>query len=142
MTTSFQFGLANGGFDSYNGTAGAGVGQITIAAQTTQVAAATVIQSGLVLAVPVAGSTALMLPMTAPVGSPITVTNAAATAVSVTVFPPWNALLAAASGGKIYGTQAALPAANAGVAVAQGRTVQFIPHANGIDYTAIWSAIA
>ena len=153
MTTSFQFGLANGGFDNYNGTAGAVANQITIAAQTTQAAATTVIQSGVVLAVPIAGSTALNLPMNEPLGGPIVVTNGAATAVSLTVFPPWNAnattlsngvytAAPVASGGKIFGWQAALPTANAGVVVAQGRTVVFYPHANGIDYTAVWSAVA
>ncbi|NVN99301.1 MAG: hypothetical protein HXX17_08255 [Geobacteraceae bacterium] len=140
MTQSIQLGRFDGGADLYNGTATAG--QITIAAQTTLVAATTTVQSGIAVATPITGSTALALPMNSQVGSPIVITNTAATAVSLLVFPPWNNVTGAVAGGKIYGAAAALPSANASITVAQGRSVALWPHANGIDYTAIWSAVA
>jgi hypothetical protein len=140
MTQSIQIGRADGGADLYNGTAT--TGQITIAAQTTLVAAATTLQSGLAVATPITGSTALVLPKNSALGSSITVTNTAATAVSLLIFPPWDNVAVAAAGGKIYGAAASLPSANTSVTIAQGRSATFLPHPNGIDYTCIWSAVA
>lgn len=140
MPQSFAFGRADGGAELFAGTATGG--QTTLAAQTTLVAAATKATGGLNVVTPIAGSTAFRLPKDAAVGSPIVVTNSAATAVALLVFPPFDEVAAAAAGGKIFGWQAALPTANASMAVAQGRTVVLYPHPNGIDFTAIWSAIA
>jgi len=140
MSTGFQLGRNDGGTDLYNGTATAG--QTLIAAQTTLTAAATVIASSMAICVPVAGSTAVTLPMNSATGSPITISNMAATAVTLLVFPPWNPTTGAVAGGKIYGAAAGLPSANASISVAQGRSVVLCPHPNGIDYTAVWGAIA
>lgn len=140
MPVSIQIGRADGGAELFNGTAT--TGQTTLAVQTTLVAATTTVTGGINIAVPIAGSTAMALPMNAQVGSPIVVTNNAATAVTLLVFPPWNNVTAAVAGGKIYGAAAALPSANASVSIAQGRSIAFWPHPNGIDFTAIWSAVA
>lgn len=140
MPQSFSFGRADGGTELFNGTAT--TGQTTLAAQTTLVAAATKATGGLNVVTPIAGSTAFRLPKDVAVGSPIVVTNTAATAVALSVFPPFDDVAAAAAGGKIYGAAITLPAANAAVSVGQGRTVVFYPHPNGIDFTAVWGAVA
>lgn len=140
MPQSFAFGRADGGAELFASVAA--VGQTTLAAQTTLVAAATKATGGLNVVTPIAGSTAFRLPLNAAVGSPIIVTNNAATAVTLSVFPPFNEVTGVAAGGVIFGWQAVLPTANASMAVGQGRTVVFYPHPNGIDFTAIWSAVA
>lgn len=139
MTTGYSFGRSDGGADLYNDTAT--VGSITVANQTTLVAAATVLQSALAV-VTLSAAKAVTLPKAQAVGSPIVVTNASPGASTLTVFPPWDVVAGAAAGGKIYGAATGSPTANAGVAVAQGRTVTFWPHPNGIDWTAVWGAVA
>ena len=138
MTTSLMLGRADGNADLYNDVATAG--SLTIAAQTTQSALTTVTQSG-VAVVTLAAAKAVMLPQSQAVGSPIVVSNVGG-AFALTVFAPWNFTTGAASGGRVYGAAITIPAANNGVAVAQGRTVLFYPHPNGIDYTAVWGAVA
>jgi hypothetical protein len=133
MPAALQFGRADNGAEFFNGTAT--TGQTTIAAQTTLVAATTELTGGLCVTVPVAGSTAVRLPLNQALGSPITVVNHAATAVTLLVFPPWNAGTGAAAGGKINNGSA-----NASVSVAQGKSAVFYPHPNGVDYTAVLSA--
>ena len=133
MSQGFQFARADGGMELLNGTAT--TGQVTIAVQTTLVAATTKLTSGLNVAVPVAGSTALRLPKDQPLGSPIVLVNHAASAVTLLVFPPWNEETAAAAGGKINNGSA-----NASFSVAQNKSCIFYPHANGVDYTAVLTA--
>jgi hypothetical protein len=120
MPQGFQFGLANGNVDLFNGTATAG--ETTLAVQTTQVAAASRIVSGMNRVIPIAGSTAVLLPLNPTVGAPITITNYAATAVTLLVYPAWNDVANTASGGKI-----ANAAANAAFSIAQGKTATFYP---------------
>ena len=130
MPTAFQLARNDGGFERFNGTATAG--QTTIAAQTTLVAATTELTGGTNVTIPVAGSTAVRLPLNQAVGNAIVVTNHAASAVTLLVFPPWNSAAAAAAGGKINnGT------ANASFSVPQNKTAVFYPHDNGVDYSAI-----
>jgi hypothetical protein len=133
MTQGFQFARNDGGVELFNGTATAG--ETTIAVQTTLVAAASRLTSGFNRAIPIAGSTALLLPKGQPVGSPITVANYAATAVALLVFPPWDDVTVAVAGGKIQNGSA-----NASFSVAQNKVATFYPHANGIDYSAVLSA--
>lgn len=155
MPIGFNFGLANGGAELFNGTATAG--QTTIAVQTTLVAAATTLSGGVNFVTPTAGSTALVLPLTSPIGSPIVVFNASTT-VTALVFPPWNPNLAtpAAAGGRVYGlstTPATPPTANASVSIAPGRCAVFwaLPAATNlaqaalgyaVDYMGVWAAVA
>ena len=73
-----------------------------------------------------AGQVACVLP--ASPGGPITVLNTAATAVSLTVFPPTAA-------GKINNGSA-----GAALSVAQNKTATFYPLANGVDFAAVLSA--
>lgn len=120
MTLGFSFARLDGGAEMLNGTATAN--ETTIAVQTTQVAAATRLTSGVNRAVPVAGSTAVLLPMNPALGSPIVVNNAAASAVTLLVFPAWNDATGAASGGKIQNGSA-----NASFSVAQNKTAIFFP---------------
>lgn len=103
------------------------------AVQTTLVAGTTELTGSHNVVVPVAGSTAVRLPMRA--AAPITVVNHAATAVTLLVFPPWNTATSAAAGGKINNGSA-----DASFSVAQNKSAMFIPHPNGVDYTAILSA--
>lgn len=103
-----------------NGTATAG--ETTVAAQTTQVAAATRLTSGVNRVVPIAGSTAVLLPLNPALGSSVTVANYAATAVALLVFPAWNDVTNAASGGKIQNGSA-----NASFSIAQNKTATFYP---------------
>lgn len=133
MSNSVGFGRFDNGAEFFNGTPTAG--QTTIAAQTTLVAAATKASGGLCVTVPVAGSTAFRLPKNHPVGSPITIANYAATAVTLLVFPPWDEEAAAVAGGKINNGSA-----NASFSVAQNKVAVFHPHPNGIDYSAVLSA--
>lgn len=137
MTTgnqsAFQFGLNTGGFEYFNGTAT--TGQTTIAVQTTLVSGTTTVTGGTNIVVPIAGSTALALPQNQPVGSPITIANYAATAVTLLVFPPWNRTTGAAAGGKIQNGSA-----NASFSVAQNKSATFYPAANGVDYAVVLSA--
>lgn len=123
----FAFGLADGGAEFFNGTATAG--QTTIPVQTTQVAAAARLTAAVNVAVPITGSTALLLPKNHPVGSPIVVQNEAATAVSLLVFPPWDDVAGAATGGAINGGTA-----NASVTIAQGKAATFWALPSGIDF--------
>lgn len=133
MSQGFQFARNDGGAELFNGTAT--TGETLIAAQTTLVAGATRLSSGFNRAVPVSGSTALVLPQNQPVGAPITVANYAATAVALLVFPPFNDTTGSAAGGKINnGT------ANASFSVAQGKVATFYPLPGGVDYAAILSA--
>jgi len=133
MSQGFSFARADGGAELLNGTAT--TGETTIAVQTTLVAAATRLSSGYNRAIPVTGSTAVVLPQNQPVGVPIVVTNYAATAVSLLVFPPWNTTTGAAAGGKINNG-----AADAPFSVAQGKTAVFFPLPNSVDYAAVLSA--
>jgi hypothetical protein len=133
MPASIQIGRLDGGYEQFNGTATAGF--TTLAVQTTLVAAATTATGGTNNVVPITGSTAFVLPKNAPVGSPITILNAAATAVTLLVYPPWDNVANAAAGGKINGGTA-----NASVSVAQNKSAIAYPHANGIDYTVVLSA--
>lgn len=136
---AFSFGTSAGG-DTYAPTPSAG--QLALAAQTTLNALTTVLVSS-VAAIAQTAVVAVALPLNQPAGQPIVVTNTGATN-AVSVFPPWNALLAvpAAAGGRIFGASATLPTINAAVLVGTGRTVLFYAHANGIDYTAVWGAVA
>lgn len=121
------FGIALGRQDG-----GVDLGTVP-AAQTTLVAGTTEINGALTSVVPVAGSTAVRLPMRS--SAPLVVVNHAATAVTLLVFPPWNTATGAAAGGKINnGT------ADASFSVAQNKSAVFYPHPNGVDYTAVLSA--
>lgn len=71
------------------------------------------------------GQTAVLLPTSWPVSSPIVVRVTSATAGLV--FPP--------TGGSINGGSA-----NASFSVAQNKPTVFFAHPNGIDYTAVLSA--
>lgn len=133
MTLGTQLARNDGGVELFNGTAT--TGETTIAVQTTQVAAASRLTSGFNRLVPIAGSTAVLLPKGQPVGVPITVANYAATAVALLVFPPWDDVANAASGGKIQNGSA-----NASFSVAQNKSATFYPHPNGIDYSVTLSA--
>ena len=144
MSQGMQFGRADGGCELFNGAAT--TGETTIAAQTTQVAAASRLTSGVNRAIPVAGSTAVLLPLNQPLGVPVVVQNLAATAVTLLVFPAWNDVTNAASGGKI-----ASGAANASFSVAQNKSAMFYPLASsagvatqnglaGTDWVAVLSA--
>jgi hypothetical protein len=133
MTASIQLGRNDGGAEFFNGTAT--TGQTTLAVQTTLVAAATTATGGLNVVVPIAGSTAFVLPKGAQVGSPIVIINLAATAVTLLVFPPWDNVANAAAGGKINGGTA-----NASFSIAQNGKAVFYPNPNGVDFTAILSA--
>jgi len=73
-----------------------------------------------------AGNVACVLPNNP--GGPVTVLNTAATAVSLTVFPPTAA-------GKINNGSA-----GAALSVAQNKTATFYPLANGVDFAAVVSA--
>jgi hypothetical protein len=130
---STMFGMANGGVELMNGTAT--TGETTIAVATTQVTGASRLTAGFTRAIPIAGSTAVLLPMNQSLNSPIVVNNSAATAVTLLVFPPWNDTTSAASGGKIQNGSA-----NASFSVAQNKTAIFYPHPNGVDYSAVLSA--
>ena len=133
MSQGFQIARNDGAVELFNGTATAG--ETTLAAQTTQVAAASRLTSGVNRVIPIAGSTAVLLPKDQSIGSPIVVGNYAATAVALLVFPPWNDTTNAASGGKIQNA-----AANASFSIAQGKTATFYPLPNGVDYVAVLSA--
>jgi hypothetical protein len=144
MSQGFQFGRADGGCELFNGAAT--TGQTTIAVQTTQVAAASRLTSGVNSLVPVTGSTAVLLPKNQPLGVPIVVQNLAATAVTLLVFPAWDDVANAASGGKIGSG-----AANASFSVAQNKSAVFFPLASnagvatqnglaGTDWLAVLSA--
>lgn len=141
MPLGFAFGRGDGAADTYAPVATVAAGQLPIAAQTTLNALTTVLQSAVAVLIPTA-AVAVSLPQSQAAGAPIVVTNASAGANSVTVFPPWNFVTAAVAGGKIFGYATGAPTANAGVVVAQGRTVLFYPHASGVDYTAVWGAVA
>lgn len=130
-TPGIQLARADGGTELFSAVAG----ESAIAVQTTLVAAATRLVSGLNRVVPIAGSTAVTLPMNQPVGVPITVANYAASAITLLVFPPWNTVTAAVAGGAIQGGSA-----NASFSVAQSKTATFYPLPNGIDYVAVLSA--
>lgn len=120
MTLGTQLARVDGGTELFNGTATAG--ETTIAVQTTQVAAASRLTSGVNRAVPIAGSTAMLLPLNQPLNTPVVVTNYAATAVALLVYPAWNDTTNLASGGKIDNA-----AANAAFSIAQGLTAIFYP---------------
>jgi hypothetical protein len=123
MTQSLQIGRSDGG---YNGAA------IVPAVATTQSAAATVVGIGASTFVPVAGSTAVTLPLN-PGTAPVVITNNAATAVSLLVFPAFNPVTVAGSGGILYGS-AVTPAANGSITVPQGKSLVAYPLPNGIDF--------
>lgn len=133
MTLGFQLQRADGGVELFNGTATPG--ETTLAVQTTLVAATSRITSGFNRVIPIAGSTAVALPKNQPVNSPITISNQAATAVTLLVFPPWDDVANAAAGGKVQNGSA-----NASFSVAQNKVATFYPHPNGIDYSAVLSA--
>ncbi len=130
MSLGFQFARADGGVELFNGTAT--TGETTVAVQTTQVAAASRLTSGFNRVIPVAGSTAVLLPMNQPIGCPIVVANYAASALSLNVFPAWNDVTNAAGGGKINNGSA-----NAVKALTQNQVGIFFPHPNGLDWSAI-----
>lgn len=139
-----QFGRADGGAELFNGNAT--TGQTTLAVQTTQVAAASRLTAGLNSVIPIAGSTAVLLPLGQPLGTPVVVENLAATAVTLLVFPAWNDTTNLAGGGKIgSGAQ------NASFSVAQNKSATFYPKpsSNGVatqnglagtDWVAVLSA--
>ncbi len=147
MTQPFigtSFARADGGGELFNGAAAAG--QTTLAVQTTQVAAASRLTAGVNNVIPVAGSTAVLLPLNQPLGVPVVVQNLAATAVALLVFPAWNDTTGAASGGKIGSG-----AANASFSIAQNKSAVFypLPSTNGVptqnglagaDWVAVLSA--
>lgn len=162
MPIGFSFARADGGAELFNGVATAG--QTTIAAQTTLVAAATVLTGGVNFVNPAAGSTALVLPLNPVPGTTVVVFNASTT-VTALVYPPWNSALStpAPAGGRVYGlsaTPAVAPTSNAAVAIAPGRCAIFygLPSATNaaavaaqmavgsipmaVDYMGIWAAIA
>jgi hypothetical protein len=138
----FQFARADGGGELFNGNATAG--STTLAVQTTQVAAASRLTAGVNRVVPIAGSTAVLLPLNQPLGVPVVVQNSAATAVALLVFPAWNDTTNAASGGKV----GAAAAANASFSLAQNTSAVFypLPSTNGVATAnglagADWAAI-
>jgi hypothetical protein len=133
MSLGFTLARNDGGQELWNGTAT--TGQSTIPVATTLVTGAARLTSGFNKCVPITGSTAMLLPKGRPVGSPIVVNNAAATAVTILVFPPYDDVAGAAAGGAIQNGSA-----NASFSVAQNKTAIFYPHANGIDYSAVLSA--
>lgn len=117
MPDSFAFGTFT------NAPVGASVDAVT-GVGTAQVGAARL--TGAINVVTTAvGQTAVVLPGSYPVGSPIIVRVTSATAGLV--FPP--------AGGSINGGSA-----NASFSVAQNKPTVFYAHPNGIDYTAILSA--
>lgn len=128
-----QLARADGGVELWNGTLT--VGETFIPVATTLVTGAARLTAGLNRAIPIAGSTAMLLPKGQAVGSPVVVANYAATAVTILVFPPFDDVLAAAAGGKIQNA-----GANASFSVAQNKSATFYPHPNGIDYSAVLSA--
>ena len=127
MSQGFQLGLNDGGAELQNGTAT--TGNVTIAVQTTQVALATRLTSGVNRCIPITGSTAVLLPKNQPIGSPIMVFNLAASAVPLLVYPAWDDVLGAASGGQI-----GAGAANAAFSVAQSKGAIFwsLPSSAGV----------
>lgn len=130
MSQGFQFARNDGGAELFNGTLTAG--ETLVAVQTTQVAAASRLTSGTNRVIPIAGSTAVLLPKDQPVGCPVVVANFAATAVALLVFPAWNDATNAAGGGKIDNA-----AANAAFSIAQGLTAVFYPLPNGLDWVVV-----
>lgn len=140
----FQFGRADGGAELFNGAAA--TAQTLIPVQTTQVAAAARLTAAVNSLIPVAGSTAALLPLNQPLGTPVVVQNLAATAVTLLVFPAWNDSTNLASGGRI-----GAGASNASFSIAQSKTATFwpLPSSNGVptgngaagsDWAAVLSA--
>lgn len=139
-----QLGRADGGAELFNGAAV--TGQTLIAVQTTQVPAASRLTAGVNNLIPIAGSTAVLLPLNQPLGVPVVVQNLAAAAVTLLVFPAWNDTTNLAGGGKVGSG-----AANASFAVAQNKSAVFypLPSSNGVatqnglagtDWVAVLSA--
>lgn len=113
MPIGFAFGRADGGIE-------------TITPVGTTLSGAPTLTGGVCVLTAAAGNVAANLPQNA--AAPITVLNTAATAVSLTIFPPTAA-------GKINNGSA-----GAAVSVAQNKTATFYPLAGGVDWAAVVSA--
>jgi hypothetical protein len=113
MALGITIGRADGGVD-------------TITPVGTTLSGAPVLTGSVNVLTASAGQVACVLP--ANPGAPITVLNTAASAVSLTVFPPTAA-------GKINNDSA-----GAAVSIAQNKTATFYPLANGVDFAAVVSA--
>jgi hypothetical protein len=108
-----SFGRADGGIE-------------TITPVGTTLSGAPTLTGNVCILTAAAGQVAAALPQNA--AAPITVLNTAATAVSLTVFPPTAA-------GKINNGSA-----GAALSIAQNKTAVFFPLANGVDWAAVVSA--
>jgi hypothetical protein len=115
MSQGFMFGRNDGSVD-------------VIVPVGTVLATAALLTGGVNTVTAAAGAVAVVLPLNTAQGNSIAVYNSAATAVTLTVFPP-TAL------GRIFPG-----VAGAAFSVAQSKTALFIPLANGLDFVAVLSA--